>query len=176
MTQLPFCPSQLQCIIILLLLFSQAYASDAISQIVQRCSEESANTSKLELSYKREYDERRKLFNLVRVKKSKIKFLSHFCSPLFDMLSVFFSDFTLSRTCVCLPILPLPLPLLLILHSLLYPTSQVQELRGNIRVFCRARPPSARELERGADSDGAVCVDFPDSGVIKVWGVGDRGV
>lgn len=48
------------------------------------------------------------------------------------------------------------------------PTPQVQELRGNIRVFCRARPPSVRELERGAASDGAVCVAFPDSGVIKV--------
>ena len=44
----------------------------------------------------------------------------------------------------------------------------MQELRGNIRVFCRARPPSLRELERGAASDGAVCVEFPDSGVIKV--------
>jgi hypothetical protein len=44
----------------------------------------------------------------------------------------------------------------------------VQELRGNIRVFCRARPPSQRELERGAASDGAVCVEFPDGGVVKV--------
>lgn len=32
---------------------------------MHRCSEERSNASKLELSYKREYDERRKLFNLV---------------------------------------------------------------------------------------------------------------
>ena len=42
----------------------------------------------------------------------------------------------------------------------------VQELRGNIRVFCRCRPPSEREMER--DAMGAICVSFPDEGSVKV--------
>lgn len=40
----------------------------------------------------------------------------------------------------------------------------VQELRGNIRVYCRVRPPLAFELETGND----VCVAFPDVGEIAV--------
>ena len=49
----------------------------------------------------------------------------------------------------------------------------VQELRGNIRVFCRCRPPTATESQRAADSGGAVCVSFPEEGLVKVEN--DRG-
>lgn len=43
----------------------------------------------------------------------------------------------------------------------------VQELRGNIRVFCRVRPPSKREKEHGG-RELAECVSFPNDGEIKV--------
>lgn len=43
----------------------------------------------------------------------------------------------------------------------------VQELRGNIRVFCRVRPPSKREKEHGGP-ELAECVSFPNDGEIKV--------
>jgi hypothetical protein len=49
----------------------------------------------------------------------------------------------------------------------------VQELRGNIRVFCRCRPPTNTERARETDSGGAVCVDFPEDGAVKVEN--DRG-
>mmetsp|Transcript_21873 Transcript_21873/g.33675 ORF Transcript_21873/g.33675 Transcript_21873/m.33675 type:complete len:694 (-) Transcript_21873:1843-3924(-) len=41
----------------------------------------------------------------------------------------------------------------------------VQELRGNIRVFCRVRPPSKLEIEHG---DTAQCVSFPNDGEISI--------
>jgi hypothetical protein len=40
----------------------------------------------------------------------------------------------------------------------------VQELRGNIRVFCRVRPPLPFELEGGS----GVCVSFPEQGEVTV--------
>lgn len=41
----------------------------------------------------------------------------------------------------------------------------VQELRGNIRVFCRCRPPSEREI---ANEDGsAIVVTFPNEGEVR---------
>ncbi|KAJ1448857.1 P-loop containing nucleoside triphosphate hydrolase protein [Pelagophyceae sp. CCMP2097] len=43
----------------------------------------------------------------------------------------------------------------------------VQELRGNIRVFCRVRPVSRRERENGGD-DLSECVSFPADGDIRV--------
>ena len=51
----------------------------------------------------------------------------------------------------------------------------VQELKGNIRVFCRCRPPSGRELdETQANSEGGVCVTMEGAeGSVRV--VNDRG-
>lgn len=40
----------------------------------------------------------------------------------------------------------------------------VQELRGNIRVFCRVRPASKKELESGHEE----CVAFPEEGELQV--------
>jgi hypothetical protein len=40
----------------------------------------------------------------------------------------------------------------------------VQELRGNIRVYCRVRPAIASELEGGS----TVCVTYPDEGEVQV--------
>lgn len=42
----------------------------------------------------------------------------------------------------------------------------VQELKGNIRVFLRCRPPGAREIETFGND--AQCVSFPSEGVITV--------
>ena len=43
----------------------------------------------------------------------------------------------------------------------------VQELKGNIRVYLRCRPPTTKEIENfGNDS---VCVSFPNPGEIKVF-------
>ena len=51
----------------------------------------------------------------------------------------------------------------------------VQELKGNIRVFCRCRPPSGRELdETQANSEGGVCVTM-EGGDGSVRVVNDRG-
>uniref|UniRef100_A0A6U1BUB9 Kinesin-like protein n=1 Tax=Rhizochromulina marina TaxID=1034831 RepID=A0A6U1BUB9_9STRA len=47
----------------------------------------------------------------------------------------------------------------------------VQELRGNIRVFCRCRPPTEKELSRDAAAE--VCVTFPEEGSVRV--ANDRG-
>lgn len=42
----------------------------------------------------------------------------------------------------------------------------IQELKGNIRVFMRARPPTSSEIEQfGQDS---ICVTFPDDGQVRV--------
>ena len=41
----------------------------------------------------------------------------------------------------------------------------VQELRGNIRVYCRVRPVSRRELENGGDDGCRQCVQFPEDGL-----------
>ena len=41
----------------------------------------------------------------------------------------------------------------------------VQELRGNIRVYCRVRPVSSRELENGGDEGCRQCVQFPEDGI-----------
>jgi kinesin family protein C2/C3 len=43
----------------------------------------------------------------------------------------------------------------------------IQELKGNIRVFLRCRPPSSRELENSGGD--AICVSFPDQGEVKVF-------
>lgn len=56
--------------------------------------------------------------------------------------------------------------------------NMVQELKGNIRVFMRCRPPTSRELEQFGND--AVCVSFPpgaenevrlfnEKGRDKVW-------
>lgn len=42
----------------------------------------------------------------------------------------------------------------------------IQELKGNIRVYMRCRPPTARELENFGND--ALCVSFPNQGEIKV--------
>lgn len=39
----------------------------------------------------------------------------------------------------------------------------VMELKGNIRVFCRVRPPTAAELAEAGDK-ALPAVDFPTSG------------
>lgn len=44
----------------------------------------------------------------------------------------------------------------------------VQELRGNIRVFCRCRPPSDRELSNTVEGQAAVCVSFPEDAMVRV--------
>ena len=53
----------------------------------------------------------------------------------------------------------------------------VQELRGNIRVLCRCRPPSERELTQ--EEGGAICVSFPGeeevSRSVERWGGLDVG-
>lgn len=43
----------------------------------------------------------------------------------------------------------------------------VQELRGNIRVFCRCRPPSKKELS-ASDEMSSICVSFPDEGEVTM--------
>mmetsp|Transcript_24427 Transcript_24427/g.35895 ORF Transcript_24427/g.35895 Transcript_24427/m.35895 type:complete len:507 (-) Transcript_24427:905-2425(-) len=43
----------------------------------------------------------------------------------------------------------------------------IQELKGNIRVYLRARPPSAREIEQFGEE--TVCVSFPENGEVKVF-------
>jgi kinesin family member C2/C3 len=43
----------------------------------------------------------------------------------------------------------------------------IQELKGNIRVFLRCRPPSTRELENSGGAD-TICVSFPDGGEVRV--------
>jgi len=48
----------------------------------------------------------------------------------------------------------------------------VQELKGNIRVFMRCRPPTRKELEQfGQD---AMCVSFPNPGEVKVYNEKNR--
>lgn len=42
----------------------------------------------------------------------------------------------------------------------------IQELKGNIRVYLRCRPPTTRELENFGDD--ALCVTFPDDGQVRV--------
>ena len=44
--------------------------------------------------------------------------------------------------------------------------NMVQELKGNIRVFLRCRPPSDRELEQGGNDP--VCVKFPSENEVLV--------
>lgn len=43
----------------------------------------------------------------------------------------------------------------------------MQELKGNIRVFMRCRPPSKKEITEFG-SDAALCVSFPSPGEVKV--------
>jgi kinesin family protein C2/C3 len=43
----------------------------------------------------------------------------------------------------------------------------IQELKGNIRVYMRCRPPSKKEIAEFG-SDGALCVSFPNPGEVKV--------
>ncbi|GMH52507.1 hypothetical protein TrST_g5623 [Triparma strigata] len=43
----------------------------------------------------------------------------------------------------------------------------VQELRGNIRVFARCRPPSKKELSSG-DESSTICVEFPADGEVAM--------
>eukprot|EP01035_Chromulina_nebulosa_P031597 gene31597-42136_t len=48
----------------------------------------------------------------------------------------------------------------------------VQELKGNIRVFMRCRPPTRKETEQfGPD---AMCVSFPNPGEVKVYNEKNR--
>jgi hypothetical protein len=46
----------------------------------------------------------------------------------------------------------------------------VQELKGNIRVICRARPLGKKELEQGESQS---CLSFPSSGEVTL--TTDRG-
>jgi hypothetical protein len=59
-------------------------------------------------------------------------------------------------------------------HTHLLPPP-AQELKGNIRVFCRVRPPANHELTDGGAS--GVATDFPTSGEGRVTGdtPGDKG-
>ncbi|RYH21365.1 hypothetical protein EON65_20895, partial [archaeon] len=41
----------------------------------------------------------------------------------------------------------------------------VQELKGNIRVFMRCRPPTPKEIEQGGGE--ALCVSFPNPGEVS---------
>jgi len=43
----------------------------------------------------------------------------------------------------------------------------IQELKGNIRVFMRCRPPTKKEIAE-LGGDGAMCVSFPNPGEVKV--------
>ncbi|CAM9504335.1 unnamed protein product [Chrysoparadoxa australica] len=43
----------------------------------------------------------------------------------------------------------------------------VQELRGNVRVYCRCRPPTQRELEDHA-TQSTICVSFPGEGAVEL--------
>ena len=48
----------------------------------------------------------------------------------------------------------------------------IQELKGNIRVFMRCRPPSKKELEQfGGDAN---CVTFPGAGEVRVFNEKNR--
>ncbi|KAG5179304.1 P-loop containing nucleoside triphosphate hydrolase protein [Tribonema minus] len=46
------------------------------------------------------------------------------------------------------------------------------KLRGNIRVFCRCRPPTNKELQEHAEQS-TVCVTFPEENIVDVYN--DRG-
>ena len=48
----------------------------------------------------------------------------------------------------------------------------IQELKGNIRVFMRCRPPTTKELEQFGDD--AACVSFPNPGEVKVFNEKNR--
>lgn len=48
----------------------------------------------------------------------------------------------------------------------------IQELKGNIRVFMRCRPPTTKELEQFGDD--ASCVSFPNPGEVKVFNEKNR--
>jgi kinesin family protein C2/C3 len=43
----------------------------------------------------------------------------------------------------------------------------VQELKGNIRVYMRCRPPTTKELEQFGND--AMCVSFPGNSEVKVF-------
>ena len=47
----------------------------------------------------------------------------------------------------------------------------IQELKGNIRVYLRVRPPTKREVEQFGDD--ALCVSFPDDGQVRI--LNDKG-
>lgn len=44
----------------------------------------------------------------------------------------------------------------------------IQELKGNIRVYMRCRPPSQKELEGNGAGSETICVSFPNAGEVKV--------
>lgn len=46
----------------------------------------------------------------------------------------------------------------------------LQELKGNIRVFCRVRPVSAAE-QASSDHDSTMAVEFPESGELLSAGI-----
>lgn len=48
----------------------------------------------------------------------------------------------------------------------------VQELKGNIRVFMRCRPPTKKEIDQFGND--AQCVSFPDDGQIRVYNEKNR--
>ena len=48
----------------------------------------------------------------------------------------------------------------------------VQELKGNIRVFMRCRPPTTKEYEQFGND--AKCVSFPGMGEVRVFNEKNR--
>ena len=50
--------------------------------------------------------------------------------------------------------------------------NQIQELKGNIRVYMRCRPPSQREIDEIGED--AVCVSYPASGEVRVMNEKNR--
>ena len=51
--------------------------------------------------------------------------------------------------------------------------NMVQELKGNIRVYMRCRPPTSKELEQFGDD--ALCVSFPPSEENEVKLMNEKG-
>merc|ERR1719223_1218421 len=50
--------------------------------------------------------------------------------------------------------------------------NMVQELKGNIRVFMRCRPPTTKEFDQFGDD--ALCVSFPQQGEVRVFNEKNR--
>ena len=53
--------------------------------------------------------------------------------------------------------------------------NMIQELKGNIRVYMRCRPPSKKEIaEMGGDETALCCVSFPNINEVKVFNEKNR--